>query len=155
MQNPRAGHKCKLYRNTGTYDTPVWSEVEDVEDVNLSDLSMGMAELKRRAKDFTKNLPSLIQTIAIEFTLQHGLESGDFNAIRTKFFAGTAEEYLIADGASDSSGTEGLRCPMLVENFPWNQPLEDVNNHDIRLVCAYMEEADGTEIDPVWFGPVA
>ena len=66
---PKVGHKMKLYRNTGTNASPVWSEIGDVVDVSIPDLSMGLAELKRRSSDFTKNLATLIQSISIEFVL--------------------------------------------------------------------------------------
>lgn len=139
----------KLYRNTGSPTSPVWTEVNEVGDVSIPDLTRGLAELKRRASDFTKNLASLIQSISVEFRLHHGLDATNFNAIRQNFFNGTAEEWLVANGNPATSGTEGLRLPALVENFPWDQPLEDVSGHDMRLAVAYWESG-GSEIDPSW-----
>lgn len=150
MSGPKTGHRMKLYRNTGTVATPVWSLVAEVGDVSIPDLTRGLAELKRRANDFTKNLATLIQSIAIEFRLHHGLDATTFDAIRQNFFSGTAEEWLVANDAVATQGTEGLRCPVLVENFPWDQPLEDVSGHDVRLAVAYMEDSGGTEVDPSW-----
>jgi len=146
---PKAGHNMKLYRNTGTVATPTWTLVGDVSDVGIPDLTMGLAELKRRSNNFTKNLATLIQSIAIEFTHIHGLGGTNFTAMRTNFLAGTAEEWLVADGDAATSGTEGLRCPVLIEQFPWDQPQEEVSSHDIRLATAYMEDG-GSEVDPTW-----
>ncbi len=146
----KTGHSMKLYRNTGTVASPTWTEVTGVGDVSISDLSRGVAELKRRGSDFTKNLATLIQSIAIEFRMPHGIDSTNFDAIRAAFFAGTIEEWAIMDGDIAVSGAEGLRCPLLVEQFPFEQPLEDVAGHDVRLVIGYMEEPAGTEIDPSW-----
>lgn len=146
---PKTGHSMKLYRNTGTVATPTWSEVTAVMDVSIADLSRGLAELKRRGKDFTKNLASLIQSIAIEFRLHHGLDATNFDAIRQAFFNGTPEEWAVMNGDISTSGNEGLRVPVLVEQFPWEQPLEDVSGHDIRLAVAYMD--DGGEVDPNWY----
>lgn len=145
------GHSMKLYRNTGTVAIPVWSEVDEVGDVSIPDLTRGMAELKRRASDFTKNLASLIQSIAVEFRLHHGLDATNFDAIRANFFGAIIEEWAVMNGDIAITGNEGLRLPALVENFPWDQPLEDVSGHDMRLAVAYFEEPAGTEIDPVWF----
>ena len=150
-QEPKTGHQCKLYRNTGTVVTPAWLEVAEIGDVNIPDLSRGLAELKRRANNFTKNLPSLIQSISVEFTLIHGLDATNFDVLRANFFSGAVEEWMVADGDESVAGNEGLRCPLIVEQFPWNQPLEDVNGHDVRMSIGYMEEPAGTEIDPVWF----
>lgn len=141
----------KLYRNTGTVAVPVWSEVAEVGDVSIPDLSMGLAELKRRANDFTKNLPTMIQSIAIEARLIHGLDATNFDAIRANFFAGTIEEWAIMNGDIATAGNEGMRIPALVEQFPWDQPLEDISGHDLRLAIAYMEEPADTEIEPSWY----
>ena len=150
MSGPNVGHKMKLYRNTGTHASPAWSEVAEVGDVSIPDLSMGLAELKRRGSDFTKNLPTMIQSIAVEARLIHGLDTTTFAAIRTAFFAGDVEEYAVMDGDITVSGSQGLRVPALVEAFPWDQPLEDVSGHDIRLAVAYLEES-GSEVDPDWY----
>tara|TARA_R110000803_G_scaffold3285_6_gene11208 strand:- start:7226 stop:7687 length:462 start_codon:yes stop_codon:yes gene_type:complete len=149
MAGPSTGHKMKLYRNTGTSAVPVWSEVDEVGDVSIPDFSRSMAELKRRASDFTKNLAGLIQSVAIEFRLHHGMDATNFDAIRTAFFAGTAEEWAIMNGDNTVTGNEGLVVQCLVEQFPWDQPLEDVSGHDIRLAIAYMEEASA-ELNPAW-----
>jgi hypothetical protein len=146
---PSVGHKMKMYRSTGSVATPAWALVSEVGDVSIPDLSMGLAELKRRASNFTKNLPTLIQSISVEFRLHHGLDSTTFTALRTAFFLGTPSEWAIADQAIATVGTEALRCPFLIEQFPWDQPLEEVNGHDVRLAVAYM--LDGvTEVDPSW-----
>jgi len=151
MAGPATGHSMKLYRNTGTVATPTWSEVAEVGDVSIADLTRGLAELKRRGSNFTKNLASLIQSIAIEFRLHHGMDATTFDALRANFFNGTIEEWAVMNGDISVSGNEGLRVPVIVENFPWDQPLEDVSGHDVRLAIAYMEEPAGTEIDPAWY----
>lgn len=148
-QEPKTGHKCKLYRNTGTVAVPVWAEIAEIGDVSIPDMSRGLAELKRRSTEFTKNLPNIIQSISIEFNFIHGLDATQFTALRAAFWAGTVEEYAIMDGAITAEANEGLRCPCVVENFPWNQPLEEVSQHDIRLTIGYMDESG--EVDPVWY----
>lgn len=147
---PKTGHDMKLYRNTGTVAIPTWTEVTAVVDVSVSDLSRGLAELKRRGKDFTKNLASLIQSIAVEFRLHHGLDATNFTDIQQNFFNGTVEEWAVMDGDIATSGSEGLQFPAMVEQFPWEQPLEDVSGHDIRLAVGYLEDAGGSEVDPSW-----
>jgi len=140
----------KLYRNTNTVASPVWSEICEVGDVSIPDLSRGVAEVKRRCSDYTKNLPSIIQSVAIEFKLFHGMDATNFDAIRTAFFAGTVEEWAVMNGDITITGNEGLRMPALVEQFPWDQPLEDISSHDIRVVVGWMEEASA-EVDPAWY----
>jgi hypothetical protein len=147
---PLTGHRMKMYRNTATPATPTWATVSEVGDVSISDLTRGLAELKRRANDFTKNLPTLIQSIGIEFRLHYGLGATAYTAIRNNFFNATVEEWAVMGGDITVSGVEGLRCPVLVENFPFDQPLEDVAGHDVRLAIGYMV-VSSTEIDPSWY----
>src|SRR5262245_47163236 len=109
---PLTGHRMKMYRNTGTPSTPAWGVVSEVGDVSIADLARGLAELKRRAKDFTKNLPTLIQSIAIEFRLHYGLGATAFTALRNNFFSGAVEEWAVMGGDITSTGVEGLRCPV-------------------------------------------
>ena len=147
---PLTGHRMKMYRNTGTPSVPVWAVVQEVGDVSISDLARGLAELKRRGKDFTKNLVTLIQSIAVEFRLHYGLGATAYTAIRNAFFNGTVEEWAIMGGDITSAGVEGLRCPFVVEQFPFDQPLEEVAGHDVRLAIGFMV-VSSVEIDPSWY----
>lgn len=145
----KTGHNMKLYINEGSVASPTWTEIAQVGDVSIPDLSRGVAELKRRGNDFTKNLASIIQSISVEFKMFHGLEATMFGTLQAAFFAATPYEYAVMDGDITVTGNQGLRLPALIEQFPWDQPLEDVSSHDVRLAVAYMEDS-GTEIDPSW-----
>jgi len=147
---PTVGHKMKLYQNTGTVAVPVWTEVSEIGDVSIPDLAMGLAELKRRANDFTKNLATLMQSISVEFRMIHGLGTAVFATLIAEFFAGTPTQWGVFNADIAVSGNQGLLLPALIEQFPWDQPLEEVSGHDVRLAVAYMEEPAGTEIDPSW-----
>lgn len=147
---PKVGHKMALYRNTGTVDTPVWQEIEEVGDVNLDGLEITEAELKRRANDWTKSLPALFGAFTVTFRYIHGLGQTVFNAIRTDFLAQTTREYAIVNGDISTEGTQGFRFAGYQGAFPWNQPLEDVSGHDCVLRHAYYEDAGGDEVDPSW-----
>jgi len=148
---PKTGRDCKLYYNTGTVATPVWTEIDEVADVSVDGLERSIAELKRRAKQFTKGLAGLIGMITAGFTLQHGLKPAVFGALITLFFDGTPKEWLIANGDVTVDGTQGLRCPFILSSFPWNQPLEDVSGHECKLSGAYMEDEADDEVDPEWY----
>lgn len=148
--NPKAGSDCKMYRNTGTYASPTWGEISEVGDVSIPDLSIALAEMKRRANAFTKNLPSLIQTIKVNFKYWAGMGTTIYSALLTDFFARTPREYAIMNGSITVAANQGLRLPAVIEAFPKDEALEDVSGHDAVLACAYLESA-GTEVDPVWY----
>lgn len=147
---PLTGHRMKAYINTGTRGTPTYVEVSEIADLSISDFSRGMAELKRRANDFTKNLPTLMNSIAVEFRLHFGLGRTVYDLIRAAHLAGTPLAWAFMNGAIATSGHQGLTMPALVEQFPWDQALENVSGHDVRVCVAYDEDAGG-EIDPYWF----
>jgi hypothetical protein len=139
----------KAYRNTGTVASPVWAEVSEIGDLSISDFTRGIAELKRRANEYTKGLPSLFQMMALEFRLHFGLGQTQYEAIRDAHLNGTVEEWAIMSG-DIAYNSYGLRCPFIVEQFPWDQPLEDVSGHDVRLVIGYMTSG-GSEVNPSWY----
>ena len=147
---PKTGAKCKLYRNNGTVDSPDWDEIKAVGDVGLDDLVRNTAELKRRGNDWTKKLPSLMSAFAFNFELIHGLEATMFDLLRADFFSGAPKEYALMDGNMNLEGSQGLRAPMLVEEFPFNQALEDVAGHSMKLSLTFMMDENGDEIDPAW-----
>jgi hypothetical protein len=147
---PKVGEKMKLYRNAGTHDSPTWEEISEIGDVTLDGLSVTMAELKRRANAYTKGLPALFGMFTVGFQLVHGLGADMFTDLREQFFDREPAEFAICNGDIEDDGTEGVSFAGYLSEFPWNQPLEDVSNHDVVVTHGYMEEEDGTEIDPTW-----
>lgn len=149
---PLTGQKMKAYRNSGTHAVPVWNEVGNIGDLSLPDLKRNIAELKRRASDFTKGLPSLFAMFAVEFRLHFGLGKTQYDAVRSRFFDGATEEWAIMNGAIATNGNQGLTGQFIVESFPWDQALESASGHDVRLCLGYKEdEVNGGELDPYWY----
>lgn len=153
MNGPKVGHKCKLYRNSGTYDTASWTLISEIGDVALDNFMLGLAELKRRANNYTKNLATLFQSITLSVDLIHGLGATQHDYLRTAFLAQTPFEMLIADGLVATTNTQGFRCPFIISEFPWDQPLEEVSKHAMKLAIAYMEYESASvyyEMEPSW-----
>jgi hypothetical protein len=146
---PSVGKWMFFYYNSATAATPTWVLISEIGDLNISDLSRNLAELKRRANPFTKNLPALINSIAVEFKLIFGLQQVMHAILRGAFFSATVFQYAIMNDAIALEDTEGLLLPAIIEQFPWNQPLESVSDHDVRLATAYWISG-GQEIDPAW-----
>lgn len=146
---PKVGHKMKLYRNSGTIETPVWAEIAEVGDVTLDGLELTTAELKRRSNNWTKELLALFSAFSVGLRLMHGLGATMFTLLITDFFARTPRTYAICNGDINTEGTQGLTFAGGLKAFPWDQPLEDVSGHDVSIVHTFLEEG-GTEIDPEW-----
>lgn len=148
---PTTGSNMALYRNSGTNATPVWNLCAAVEDVNVSDLTRSLAEIKLRSSQFAKNLAALIETISVSFKFWYGADATTFAALQSLFFNGTVEEWAIMDNLITLTGAQGLRCGMIVAEFPQNQPLEDAASIDVVLKTGWYESPAGTVVDPSWY----
>lgn len=150
MPGPAVGHSMKLYYSTADPATPVWTEIGDVGDVAIADFSVGAAEFKRRGNNWTKNLPTLFQSVNITARLPYDVNTTVFNVLRGLFLARTIFELAVMSGVITTTGEQGLRCAVFMNQFPWDQPLEEVAGHDLSFVIAYKETNAGTEVDPTW-----
>lgn len=150
MPAPKTGHDCKLYYNSGSYQTETLVEIDEIEDLNVSDFAYALAELKRRKTRWNLKLATTLSA-AIEFKLLNGLGASVFTALRTAFLARTPTEFWVLDGASDVTGVQGLRLTCLITQFPWDQPLEDIASHPVRLEPTYKYDAtEADELLPEW-----
>lgn len=112
------GDSCKLYRNTGTYATPVWAEIEDVQDLDLTLESDEADATTRGDSGWGTQVPGL-KRAAIEFGLLiNDHDNADYEAIRDAWLNKTAVEFLCLDGAVATVGNEGLRATMSVFAAP-------------------------------------
>ena len=149
---PTTGGNCFMYRSTGTYATPVWVLVAEVEDVSIPELTRSLAEIKMRLSQFASNLAALIQTIKVKFKFWYGMNAvNNFTALQQLFFNGTVEEWAIMDAPITITGAQGLRCPFIVEEFPFDEGIENAVSIDVGLATAYWESPPGTRVDPSWY----
>ena len=149
MSAPKTGHDLTLSYNSGTHASPTWVEIADVEDVSIDELAWAMAEVKRRSSRMKKSIATILSA-ALTFKLLHELNATIFDALVGIFFARTPTEFYIASGPVATAGTKGLRMYCQIEQFPWNQPLEDISSHDVRAVPTFFEES-GSEVDLDWY----
>lgn len=147
----KTGGNMFMYRSTGTFLVPVWILVAAVEDVSISDLTRKLAEIRLRSSQFTKNLAALIDTITVEFKMWYGIDSTNFTALQQMFFGGSVEEWAIMDEPITVNGAQGLRCPMLVGEFPVDEGIENAASVAVGLKTAYWESPAGTQIEPSWY----
>jgi hypothetical protein len=140
----------KLYINTGTHETEVWSVICNIGDLSVGDLKRAVALLERRCSNWGKNLASLMDPIGFNFKLIHDVDAVNFNVLLTAFMYGTVYEFAIMNDDILADGAEGLRLPAIIEEFPWDQPLKDVSSHAVKLSLAYKQDVNNVEIDPEW-----
>ncbi len=121
----KLGLEAKLYRNTGTYAAPVWTEIDTVKDVTLN-LEAGEADVTTRANGGWRATVATLKDGSIEFEMVWDTGDAGFTAIRDAYLNNTPIEMAVMDGDITASGTyEGLRASMAITNFSRNEPLEE------------------------------
>lgn len=137
------GADCKLYRNTGTYGTPVWDLIDIVKDVTLS-LESGEADATSRATNGWKvDLPGL-KSASVEFDVVWDTGNTDFTTLQTAWLNKTSVDIAVLDGLAATAGSQGLRAPMGVFSFSRKESLEEAVMASVKLKPMYGTNA------PVW-----
>lgn len=138
------GANCKLYRNTGTYSTPVWSEVNIVKDLTLN-LEAGEADTTTRAANGWATAIAALKKGTVEFGVIWSPGNANFDAFRRAFFDSTLVDLMVMDG--DITGDElvsGLRAEMAVLNFSRSEQLTEAVSAAVKCQPGFSAHA------PTW-----
>ena len=140
----RLGLKAKLYRNTGTYGSPVWNEVPNVKDVTLS-IEKGDADVTTRGNDGWRAQLGTLKSASIEFEMVWDTADADHTAFHTAFLADTAIEFAVMDGKiiadSGVEASQGLRATCSIFKFSRKEALESAIMTEISLKPTYATNA--------------
>ena len=131
----RAGIDDKLYRNTGSWNSPVWVLISGAIDVDLG-LEYKMADVKARLSRVVQHLPTVVEG-PITFKLLADTSLPEWLVLRNAFMARTLIGYAVADDFIATAGTEHWRGDYYVAKFPPKQPLEEANTVDVELSLGY------------------
>ena len=136
----RLGMQGKLYRNTGTYAVPVWSELSNVKDVTLN-LETGDADVTTRNNGGWKASIATLKEASIEFELVWDTSDAGFTAIQNAFFTNGSVELAVMDGDIATAGSQGLRATMIIMNFSREEPLEEAMKASVTCKPTYAANA--------------
>lgn len=108
----KVGIKCKVYRNTGTYGSPTWTEVTLIRDATMScpwDL-VDASSRAHRVKLFAKTMQDVTVNIV--------MRADDADAAAIAFYAASQEEtvldLLVLEGPISTEGSSGVRAHFVV-----------------------------------------
>jgi hypothetical protein len=136
----KLGAAARLYRNTGTYATPVWVALNNVKDLTLN-LEKGEADVTTRANSkWRATLPTLREG-SVEFEMVWDTEDAGFTAIQEAYFTDASIEVAVMDGDITATGSQGLRATMGVTKFSRSEPLEEAQTCSVTLKPAYAAHA--------------
>lgn len=120
----RLGKDAKAYRNTNTYGSPTWVEIDIVKDATLS-LDKGEFDGSRRGSGGWKQSAGTMKSAEIELDILHKPGDAGYEALRDSFLNNTVIDMAIMDGNILTSGSEGLRAEMEVFSLSREEKLEE------------------------------
>ncbi len=139
------GMNGKLYRNTGTWASPTFAEIEDAKEVTVT-LTKGEADVSSRATGGWRAMKGTLKDLSFEFSLVlDETDTADVDAIRNAFINGTSIELMALTGSSAVSGSEGPRADCEIVSFTRSEPLEDAITYSVTA------KPTASANTPVWY----
>jgi len=136
----KLGLDARLYRNTGTYASPVWNHIQNVKDVTLN-LEAGEADVSTRATGGWKATVATLKDASVEFEMVWNTTDDDFASIRDAFLNRSSIEFAVMDGDIATSGSQGLRATCMITNFSRNEALEEAITVSVTIKPTYATNA--------------
>lgn len=128
----RLGLNAKLYRNTGTYATPTWTEFKNVVDLTASD-EMEEADVTTRGSNGFGAYEPTIRNLGLEFQMVNKAGDSDLAAIRTAYGTRASLDLQILEGPIGESGVTGVRGRYKVFTLSNGQELRNAQTLDVTL----------------------
>lgn len=137
MANP-LGMECKLYRNTGSSESPTWTLIGNVRDVSF-EMTSSEADVTTRGNAGWRAMRRGLKEASITFEMVWDTTDTNFSAIQSAYFAGTSIEFAVMDGLITTNGSSGLRATMSVMSFSRQEPLEGAVTASVTLKPTYAQ----------------
>lgn len=131
------GRAAKLYRNTGTWAIPVWTEIDIIKDAKYQ-LSPQMTDVTVRKHGAWKRQEQTLLDFSAEFDLRvqvDKLADANYVALRDAAVNATPIEFAFTNGPIATAGNEMLRITCELSGFGEEQPLGDDVKINVSLVA--------------------
>lgn len=116
------GAQCSFCENTGTTETPVWSEIKLARDLTAND-SMDQVDVSNRGSLFKLYVPGL-RDVSIDIQVLSDSSDTRVAALATSYTTRAAKEYAVLDG-KPAGPAKGIRLTGYLYNKTDAQPLAD------------------------------
>lgn len=150
MGQLRTGTDCFTYWSTGTtYESPTWTLTKLIRDESL-DLSKGRADFFSRASKFKRKKGTTIEAPA---TILCEYRKGDafMAALLDSFLNNTMIDMAFMFDDIAVSGSEGIRMPIEVFDFPINRGLEDGVTFEVGVELTEQLDTNDDLVDLEWY----
>jgi hypothetical protein len=147
------GTECKVYRNTASWATPTWVEVDNLRDVQIPD-EWATAEFKTRGNTTVRHKRTLRNrsvTMQMEYDPNVAANAANWQAFldaqddTSGDAADGTIELLVLNGDNSTSGNSGVRGVFLVTKMEEGQPLEDAQLWDIEIKPAVVDGGNAVQ----------
>lgn len=131
------GKDAKLYFNTGTTATPVWTEVGNVRGLTLGG-EKALADVTTRDSNGFRQQCATLKDMTLDFVMNYRNADTNLALVRGSFYGDTTIEMLVLTGdiASADPIEDGLQATWGVNTFTENQELEEAINYSVSCVIA-------------------
>ncbi len=120
----RLGKDAKVYRNSATYLSPSWVEIDVVKDASLK-VDAGEWDGSRRGSSGWKQAARTMKNAEIELDMVFVPADAGYVALRNAFLAGTLLDMVVLTGLISVDDNEGLRAEMVVLSLERDEKLEE------------------------------
>lgn len=119
----KIGLNAKLYRNTGSFGSPTWVEVSNIQDLDLAD-NMDEADATTRASGGIAESEPTVRNIEVTWNMKNNADT-HMIAFRTAYATRAAVDLQILDGPIATVGSHGVRGRFKFHEFGKPQNLRD------------------------------
>lgn len=136
----KLGMEAKLFRNSGSYASPTWAEMDNVKDLTLN-LEAGEADVTTRGNNGWRATVASLKDGSIEFEMVWDTADEAFTAIQQAYFGNTPVEFAVMDGPITEAGAQGLRASFSITKFSRNEPLEEAITVSVTAKPTYSDHS--------------
>lgn len=139
----KLGRNANVYRNTGSYGTPVWVQVTNIADCKVPATKKTDNVTTRAAAGYDLEAGTLI-SLGLEFTMNEDSTDADWTALQSSFLNFTAIELLVLNG-TNATPSKGWRASYEVMDFGDNQDIDKVQKTEVKAKPTISANA------PAWY----
>lgn len=133
MSQVKYGYKGKIYFNTGSYNSPTWTEVKNVREVKVG-AAMGEQDATTRAGGGIEQAEPILLKLGLTGKIKSAeTDTAGFIAMETAFLTRAAIDVLLLDGDKGTDGSRGYRVDMKVFDFSEDQGNENLLWRDFAI----------------------
>ncbi len=134
---PVLGAKGKLYRNTGTYTTPVWDLIPNVKDVMFPLVFKEYDATARAGEGWEASEPT-VAMLSGSLVMLHNPADPDLQAFIAAAWNRLPQELLNLDAPVSDTGSQGSRASYKIFKQERKEPVGSMmeQNFDLKLCLA-------------------